>query len=854
VFEKSAPQNARPRTRCPRETPRVSAPPGGLRRQLAAVAPTLFSQIDALVEHWLRSLLSKLQEGRTTEFRPKQINDPIWGTIELLPWEVALLDTPLLQRMRGVRQLGLAQLVFPSASYDRLEHIIGVVGAVEETVRALSRQIDRWNRDHQANLLPTIDDRDRYALRLAALFHDIGHGPFSHALEPVLEVGSTLGPNLTAPASPDWRAELKLVQDDLRKIYILNKPPAVSEAVAVSMVLSDALTRVLASDRLFTERGRSAEELQEVIIAAIIGGVEGPGASHLSALISSQIDADKLDYLARDAHHAGLEIGFDTDRLLARLEVLRVTPDNVDASAAELRERAGRSDEKVWYQIGIAASGFGSFEQMLIGRTFLYDRLYHHHKVRSAEAMAQRFMLVAEGERGRRFDLGEIYLSVGDDTMLRVFSGEVTHSSISVVKGRASALAQGILNRELLHRAFAFRGRFVASPPGLAEETADQNRQFLWRRIVKDLDGLSARFELGKEIHSLALRCAEAMAQRGIDKNEMEANVGYLEGMGPEQIIVDLPPLKADAIRILARYPNGALKVPEFTFNPVKWSDAYELQKRTGYVFCPREVVRIVGLASKIVFLGRFGVAMAREADGYIKAVQDISLAWLTALLGADLIDRETAAHLSSKRFSLLGVRPEDLRVPQGWIVDDPDVAHHMAAIIGEHLKGGLTADHIDQLGRVLDALYAFVDTWFQSGQVTSDLKDEADLQRQLRDCFGFHKLKTEEGSRVGGGELDLFVADAILVENKFHGRTAEPTKASPAAAMQGRRYAIALSAQIVIVMLAYKPPPGLFPSKPRCVTVHPIGAGEQNRVEIRFSLPYGAVVPSSEKADRSVR
>jgi HD superfamily phosphohydrolase len=131
--------------------------------------------------------------------------------------------------------------------------------------------------------------------------------------------------------------------------------------------LSDALTRVLASDRLFTERRRAAEELQEVIVAAIIGGVEGPGASHLSALISSQIDADKLDYLARDAHHSGLEIGFDTDRLLAKLEVLRVRPDNIDASAAELRDRAARSPDNAYHQIGIAASEFGSFEQMLIG-------------------------------------------------------------------------------------------------------------------------------------------------------------------------------------------------------------------------------------------------------------------------------------------------------------------------------------------------------------------------------------------------------------------------------------------------------------------------------------------------------
>ena len=288
---------------------------GDLRRQLHDGAPALRAQIDALIEHWLKGLLAKLEAGRLTEFRTKQVNDPIWGTIELLPWEVALLDTPLLQRMRGIRQLGLAQLVFPSASYDRLEHIIGVVGAVEEMIRALSRQIGRWNLESKTTSpLPVIDEKDRYALRLAALFHDIGHGPFSHALEPVLEVRSPLGiGEETTAVETNWREDIKIVQRALRSTYTLNSPPSVSEAIAVMMVLSEALTQVLASDRLFTERGRAADELQEIIVAAIIGGFEGPGASHLSSLISSQIDADKLDYLTRDAHHAGLEIGFDTE-------------------------------------------------------------------------------------------------------------------------------------------------------------------------------------------------------------------------------------------------------------------------------------------------------------------------------------------------------------------------------------------------------------------------------------------------------------------------------------------------------------------------------------------------------------
>jgi hypothetical protein len=428
--------------------------------------------------------------------------------------------------------------------------------------------------------------------------------------------------------------------------------------------------------------------------------------------------------------------------------------------------------------------------------------------------------------------------------MLRIFAGELTHPTVTIDSARCAPLARGILDRELFHRAFAFRGRFIASPPGLREGTADQNRQALWRRIIKELEGLHARFELGQEIHNVALRCALALAEAGIERSSMTSHAETLETIGPEQIIVDVPALKAEAIRILARYPNGAIKVPEFSFNPVKWSDAYELQKRTGYVFCPREVVPIVGVASKIVFLGRFGVALAIEADGYIKTTPSIPEAWLAALVQARLIDVLASEHLSSKRYSLLTVRSDELRIPDTWIQEDPDLPHRIVGEINGSLSGGLTADHIKALGTVLSALYAFVDNWFGSDQVTRDLDDEAMLQAKLRDCFGYSSLSVAEGTVVGGGKLDLFVADAVLVENKFHGESRAPSIAAPAAGMQGRRYAIALNAQVVIVVLGYRPTPGAFPSKSACVTIHSIATGDRNRVEIRFTLPYGAVMP----------
>jgi len=358
---------------------------------LAEAAPDLFSELASLVGGWLSPLLERLSRGALTEYRTKQLNDPIWGTIELHAWEVALLDTPLLQRLRGVRQLGLAQYVFPGGAHDRLEHTCGTVGAVEAIIQALSRQIERANRLDQYHPLPLVESKQHYAMRLAALLHDIGHGPFSHAIEPLLEYTDAQQSEYTPRL---WRAQIPLAQRCIQRIYRLNKAPSVSEVLAVLMITSPAMRDVLGHGNLPFPRD-SVSHLQDQIVAGVVGAIDGPGAGHLTRIISSQVDGDKLDYLARDAHHTGLEIGFDTSRLLAKLEIFRVTPENLDASLDALRARAADSRDRHYLEIGIAASGFGSFEQMLIGRTFLYDRLYHHHKVRAADAMAQRLALVA---------------------------------------------------------------------------------------------------------------------------------------------------------------------------------------------------------------------------------------------------------------------------------------------------------------------------------------------------------------------------------------------------------------------------------------------------------------------------
>src|SRR5712692_7211903 len=101
------------------------------------------------------------------------LRDAIWGDVSLGPREVALIDTPAFQRLRRVKQLGTTDLVFPGARHTRFEHSIGVLHLARLALERLRTVQDA----------PRIDPADDRAVAAAALLHDVGHYPFSHALE-----------------------------------------------------------------------------------------------------------------------------------------------------------------------------------------------------------------------------------------------------------------------------------------------------------------------------------------------------------------------------------------------------------------------------------------------------------------------------------------------------------------------------------------------------------------------------------------------------------------------------------------------------------------------------------------------
>jgi uncharacterized protein len=204
------------------------------------------------------------------------IRDPLWDNIRIDRPALLALDTPAVQRLRYIRQVGHSFLVYPGATHTRFEHALGAYHLTRRAIAGLE----------ELGQLEPVSWEDCLAVRMAALLHDVGHYPFSHALE---EAGF--------PSH---------------------------EALGVAKLHLGVL-----GERLVEIGGR---EFPARVGALIAGTSDNP----LQGLISGTIDLDKVDYLSRDARMCGVPYGtVDVDRLLASLTLVEVEPNRYEVGVQE---------------------------------------------------------------------------------------------------------------------------------------------------------------------------------------------------------------------------------------------------------------------------------------------------------------------------------------------------------------------------------------------------------------------------------------------------------------------------------------------------------------------------------------
>ncbi|XP_026137198.1 uncharacterized protein LOC113114400 isoform X2 [Carassius auratus] len=225
----------------------------------------------------------------------KIFNDPIHGHIELHPLLVKIIDTPQFQRLRHIKQLGTKYLVYPGATHTRFEHSIGVAHLAGCLLKTL--------RENQPEL--NITEQDFLCVQIAALCHDMGHGPFSHLFDGMFipEV---------QPDDEHWEHE----QASVDMFHCMRKKNGLDKEMdRYGLNLDEDITFIEElilkgqKDGEWSMKGRTEDKsfLYEIVANKVNG-----------------VDVDKWDYLVRDCYYLGIPCGFDSQRLLKSARVCNV--------------------------------------------------------------------------------------------------------------------------------------------------------------------------------------------------------------------------------------------------------------------------------------------------------------------------------------------------------------------------------------------------------------------------------------------------------------------------------------------------------------------------------------------------
>jgi HD superfamily phosphohydrolase len=299
---------------------------------VSPASPSLAERVDSFVQWLFEDFKPVLPKG------PKVFNDALLGHLLFAKHEVAVIDCPVLQRLRRIKQTGLVYYVFPSATHSRFEHSLGAASLSERCFDAI-----RQRAKVEGATFPASDDRtfgDLAHLRMAALLHDVGHGLCSHASEQIYQQLS----------------DLREFKND--KATTGNQP---GEILSYLIVTSPTFQSWFEK---YVVQGCQANIDLRVVSNLILGKHADKDRYFLAKIISGPYDCDKLDYIARDSYYCGLALTVDLPRFYSMIST-EIYKDYRD----------------------LALRSYVPLEQILFSKMTLFGSVYHHQKVKCVDSM-----------------------------------------------------------------------------------------------------------------------------------------------------------------------------------------------------------------------------------------------------------------------------------------------------------------------------------------------------------------------------------------------------------------------------------------------------------------------------------
>lgn len=296
---------------------------------------------------WSESLV------RATPLLRMRIRDPIHGSLTVSDEETCIIDSRTFQRLRHVRQLGFGDLAFPGATHTRHAHSLGAMHVASRLFDAITAR---------SELPAAARERFRAAVRLAVLCHDIGHMPLSHASE-------RIAPPRAALKLPGWMSGA-------------DEGQASHEDYTAKLLIDSPLTQTIHS-------AYAGQGITPLLVASLVTGQLPPGVEGfveggidwtpvLRAIVSGELDADRMDYLLRDSFYTGVNYGrYDLEWILQNLSAV---------------EREGKA------VLALSKAAIFAFEDFLLSRYHMFLSVYFHHTSVSFDWMLRRYYEEAPGE------------------------------------------------------------------------------------------------------------------------------------------------------------------------------------------------------------------------------------------------------------------------------------------------------------------------------------------------------------------------------------------------------------------------------------------------------------------------
>ena len=253
----------------------------------------------------------------------KVLADPIHGSIDITEVENKIISQTIFQRLRFIKQLGLSDFVFQGTSHSRFSHSTGVMNVVSELLSGMRINAEKYSSlkyiDSKAEILRPDSEK---MLRIAGLLHDIGHFPFSHVLENTVS-------DICLENKYEWDGR--------------------HESLGEKIIEKTEIGEIL------DEEGFNKKEITGLLTSEMFSSL----AKH--QIISSGLDADRLDYLLRDSYYAGVSYGYYDLNRISRI----ILP---------LRDPTGVFKEAIVFH----KKGIPAIEEYLIGRYNMYQQVYMH--------------------------------------------------------------------------------------------------------------------------------------------------------------------------------------------------------------------------------------------------------------------------------------------------------------------------------------------------------------------------------------------------------------------------------------------------------------------------------------------